>query len=96
MIFRMMKLIMVTVGELRPVEECAPSCMKASHSRSCPAMSTTLEAVHKGVPGEIKMSQIEQEPHYAERCDFRVPRADPGLFLVVRGAWRAARVRDYF
>ena len=54
-----------------PVEDCVPICIKTSHSRSRPALFTTLEAVHKGAPGEIKASQIEREPHYAEQSDFR-------------------------
>ena len=39
-------------------EECVPICIKATHSPSRPAISNTLEAAHKGVPGEIKASQI--------------------------------------
>ena len=27
--------------------------------------------MRKGAPGEMKASQIEREPHYAERSDFR-------------------------
>ena len=45
--------------------------LKASQSRSGPTISTTLEAMHKGVPGLIKASQTERKPHYAERSDFQ-------------------------
>ena len=44
-----------------------------------PQYPVTLAAVQKGVPGEKKLSQIEREPHYAERSDFRAP-----LFHLVR------------
>ena len=54
-----------------PVEECVPICIKSSHLRSRLAISTTLEAVRKVAPGQIKSSRIEREPHYAERSDFR-------------------------
>ena len=42
--------------QILPVEECVPICVKSSHLRSRPAISTTLEAVHKVAPGQIKSS----------------------------------------
>jgi hypothetical protein len=47
---------------LRSVEECVPICIKASHSRFPPAVSSTPEVLHKGAPGEIKLSKSEPEP----------------------------------
>ena len=61
------------VLNILPLEDCVPICIKASRSRSRPAISTTLEAVHQGAPVEIKLSQLEREPHYAERIALRAP-----------------------
>ena len=37
-----------------------------------------LEAVQKGAPGQTQASQVEREPHHAERSDLRAaPRAPP-------------------
>ena len=38
-----------------------------------PAIPTTLESVRKGFPGDIKASQINRKPHYAEGSDFWAP-----------------------
>ena len=58
-------------------EECVPICVKSSHLDSRPAISTTLEAVHKVAPGQIKSSRIEREPRYA--AQFPAPRGVGGV-----------------
>ena len=41
--------------------------------------------MHKGVPAEIKASQFEREPHYAERSAFRAPLETDAPLLGGRG-----------